>query len=218
MDNKNRIALNILSLRTAFGETQEKLGAALGEKGKTTISNYENGSRQWDYIKNGYLDPTEISGSSKKKVWWHCNKGHDWEAVIANRVKKNTGCPICIGRKVLSGYNDLATKRPDLAKEWNYIKNNPLTPDQVVAGSHKKVWWKCSKEHEWLSAVYNRATDNHGCPFCSEKRAKPVECIDTGVIYKSCYEATKQTGIQSIGMCCNGQRNMAGGYHWRFAE
>ena len=40
--------------------------------------------------------------------------------------------------------NDLETKFPDIAKEWDYEKNAPLTPKQILAGSNKKVWWLCS--------------------------------------------------------------------------
>ena len=43
--NNNRLGLNIRSLRKAYGETQEELAFAIGESGKTTISNYEVGSR-----------------------------------------------------------------------------------------------------------------------------------------------------------------------------
>lgn len=41
----NRLGLNIRGLRKAYGETQEDLAFAIGESGKTTISNYEVGSR-----------------------------------------------------------------------------------------------------------------------------------------------------------------------------
>lgn len=35
---------------------------------------------------------------------------------------------------------------PKLAKEWNYNKNVKL-PSEFMAGSGKKVWWKCSEDH-----------------------------------------------------------------------
>ena len=52
-------------------------------------------------------------------------------------MKRNygRGCPVCAGQQVLAGYNDLASKRPDLAKEWNYEKNGDLLPSQVMCGS-----------------------------------------------------------------------------------
>ena len=50
-------------------------------------------------------------------------------------------------QKVIPGKNDLLTVYPELAKEWNYEKNDDLMPSSVLPGSHKKVWWKCSKNH-----------------------------------------------------------------------
>lgn len=43
----------------------------------------------------------------------------------------------------------LSIVNPILAKEWNYDRNAPLTPDEVTSGSNKKVWWICSTcKHE----------------------------------------------------------------------
>ena len=73
--------------------------------------------------------------------------------------------------KLIKGENDLLTLNPTLAKEWNFEKNGTLTPDQVTAKSHKKVWWKCGKGHEWEAIVVNR-TRGLGCPFCAGRRRK----------------------------------------------
>jgi hypothetical protein len=102
-------------------------------------------------------------------VWWKCSKGHEWEAVIAHR-NNGSGCPYCAGKKVLKGYNDLKTINPDLAKEWNWEKNGDLKPENVTANSGKKVWWKCSKGHEWQVAIASRNYGN-GCPICKSERA-----------------------------------------------
>ena len=45
------------------------------------------------------------------------------------------------------GSRSLAVNNPDLAKEWDYDKNAPLTPDAITFGSAKKVWWKCLKPY-----------------------------------------------------------------------
>ena len=54
----------------------------------------------------------------------------------------------------------------------------------------------------------------------SVKKSKPVRCIETGIIYPSCIEAERQTGIHnaSISHCCNGRYKTAGGYHWEFVN
>ena len=128
-------------------------------------------ANEWNYEKNKELMPTDIKANSGKKVWWKCSKGHEWEASIASR-NKGRGCPYCSGNKVLKGYNDLQTVNQTLAREWNCEKNNGLTPMDVMSNSHKKVWWKCEKGHEWQAIIASR-NGGRGCPVCArEKRSK----------------------------------------------
>lgn len=125
---------------------------------------------EWNWEKNDKLgfDPKILTLGSDKKVWWVCNTGHEWQASIGHR-SRGCRCPYCSNKKVLSGYNDLQTVNPTLAKEWNYEKNNGLTPTNVTPSSNKKVWWKCSKGHEWQAIIGNRHRGN-GCPQCYKER------------------------------------------------
>jgi hypothetical protein len=65
--------------------------------------------------------------------------------------------------------NSLAEKNPKLAKQWHPTQNGDLTPSDVTTGSDKKVWWICSKGHEWDAQISNRTT-GRGCPECSGKK------------------------------------------------
>ena len=125
-------------------------------------------SEEWDFEKNGELTPSEVLPNSGMKVWWRCKEGHGWQTTVSHR-SKGSGCPYCGGKKVLKGFNDLQTVNPTLAKEWNYVKNGELTPSAVMPNSGKKVWWKCSKGHEWQQKIYHR---NNGvnCPICYSER------------------------------------------------
>ena len=124
-------------------------------------------AKQWHPTKNGGLKPTDVTCGSDQKVWWICDKGHEWEARINNRQNGNN-CPICIGKKVLVGFNDLATTVPELAKEWHPTKNNEFTPQNFTKFSNKKVWWICSKGHEWKTAISKRS-NGQGCPKCFDE-------------------------------------------------
>jgi DNA-directed RNA polymerase subunit RPC12/RpoP len=126
---------------------------------------------EWNYEKNGNLKPGHFLPNSNKKVWWKCNKYHEWQATISSRNSGN-GCPYCSNQKVLMGYNDLATLNPTLAKEWNYQKNVNLRPEDFTASSGKKVWWKCNKGHEWEARISSRNSGNR-CPYCSGRK-KPT--------------------------------------------
>lgn len=120
---------------------------------------------EWHPVKNGKLKPSDFAYQSNKKVWWVCSKGHEWKAAINNR-NAGRGCPYCSNKKVLEGYNDLASEHPEIAAEWNYAKNAPLTPNEVVSQSNKKVWWLCEKGHEWEAPIIHRVRVGTGCPYC----------------------------------------------------
>ena len=79
------------------------------------------------------------------------------------------GCPYCVNKKVLVGFNDLASIEPKIAAEWHPTLNGALTPEKVTAGSNRKVWWLCPEGHVWRTAISNRtnAKKRTGCPVCA---------------------------------------------------
>lgn len=131
---------------------------------------------EWDYEKNGLLDPRSILPLTHKKVWWRCELGHSWQAAPFSRTKENgSGCPYCTGRMVLPGFNDLKSLNRAVAKEWYQPLNGKLKPSDVTLGSNKKVWWQCAEGHIWQAAIYSRTRKNNsGCPVCAgmAKRSK----------------------------------------------
>ncbi len=143
-------------------------------EGKNDLkSSYPHLADEWNDDKNLPLLPTQVSAKSNKKVWWKClPHGHEWQAVISERTREGhqTNCPYCGNKKVLQGFNDLATTNPNLAKEWNCEKND-FMPTDVTKGSHKKAWWKCNFcGYEWEAVVYSR--QKCGCPSCAGKIQK----------------------------------------------
>ena len=135
--------------------------------------------KEWDYEKNT-INPKEISSGSGINAWWKCEKGHSWKCIIANRTNgRKRGCPYCVNKKILKGYNDLATTNPELLKEWNYDKNK-IKPDEIIAGTMKKAWWKCEKGHEWYASIVSR-TKNHNCPICNS--SKQTSISEKSIVY-----------------------------------
>ena len=129
---------------------------------------------QWDAERNQPLTPDNTSYGSKRKVWWCCSKGHSWQAAVHTRTGSGTGCPVCAGKVVQAGDNDLATRFPELAREWHPTRNGSLTPEQVVSGGHRMVWWICEKGHEWRAQIKSR-TNGCGCPVCANREIRPTE-------------------------------------------
>lgn len=146
-------------------------------------------AKEWHPTKNIGITPTDVTAGSNKKIWWllpydvpldypveHLRGKHfdfEWEDTISHRLNDGRGCPYLSGHGVWKGFNDLATTNPDIATEWHPTKNGKLTPQDITAGSHKKVWWHLpyedpkTGEHfdfEWEATVNNR-NKGRGCPF-----------------------------------------------------
>jgi hypothetical protein len=104
-------------------------------------------------------DPTTVTFSSNKNKSWKCKIGHTWKANINNRTSQGMGCPYCSGRFAWPGFNDLGTTHPHIAKEM-YLSD----PTKFTFGSRKKVKWKCSEGHIWISSIEGRVKSE--CPTC----------------------------------------------------
>lgn len=122
---------------------------------------------QWHPSKNGHLSPEDVVCGSSRKVWWQCSKGHEWEASISSRARGGTGCPVCTGKRVLSGENDLATIFPEIASQWDREKNEAMSPAQISPYSNRQVWWRCALGHSYRAAVGSRTNGGSGCPYCA---------------------------------------------------
>lgn len=108
-------------------------------------------------------DPQKIRIGSARKCTWQCAKGHQWKTSPGER-KRGKGCPFCSGKYLLVGFNDLKTTHPLIANELVGIDASSLSK-----GSNRRVTWRCSLDHEWVSTP-NQRTTGYGCPFCSGRR------------------------------------------------
>jgi hypothetical protein len=109
-------------------------------------------------------DPTKVIAGTNKKLAWRCKQDHRWKSLVNSRSSQSRGCPVCVNQKVLSGFNDLATTHPELAAEadgWD--------PTKVIAGSHKRLKWKCKLGHVWESTGTERIR-NGSCPICNNQK------------------------------------------------
>lgn len=136
-------------------------------------STYPDLARQWHPTKNGALTPNNVTSGSSRRVWWRCEKGHEWQATVASRVSAGVGCPVCAGKVIVSGDNDLRTNAPEIAAQWHPTKNGALTPEEVSPCSNRKVWWQCERGHEYQAMIAARTVKGSGCPYCAGKRVLP---------------------------------------------
>ena len=180
--------------------------------------------KYWDYEKND-VGPSEIYGGGERVVYWKCEKGHSYARSIIERIR-NKGCPICNGKQVLAGFNDLLSQEPEFAKEWDYELNDCL-PSEIHCGNQSKtIHWICKTcGHKWVSKVKQRKK----CPEC-ERIKLQINVYDatTGAFLYTFANArelcdffgldiNKQRGNISM-ICSRQQKTLMGKYILRHAN
>lgn len=120
-------------------------------------------NKNFELLSEKYID-------SEEKMLWKCTK-EECQEIFDMRfndiLNKNCGCPYCSGVRV-SINNCLATRNPELAKQWHSTLNGDFTPYNFTYGSSQYAWWQCDKGHEWYVQIGNRNTGTD-CPYCSGK-------------------------------------------------
>ncbi len=129
-------------------------------------------AKQWHPTLNKSLSPADVRPKSNRRVWWLCEKKHEWPSTVSNRVGGKK-CSVCSNRRA-DKTNSLSVLFPEVAKEWHPTENRDLTPDDVVPGSGKKVWWKCVRGHSWPAVIRNRTKRGHKCPNCPRTKKSSV--------------------------------------------
>jgi Zn finger protein HypA/HybF involved in hydrogenase expression len=110
-------------------------------------------------------DPRTVTICSNKRMNWKCRYGHIFSGAVSGRILY--GCPVCSGRQVQVGFNDLATLNPELAAQAN-----GWDPKTLKAYSNKKVSWRCEQGHTWSATVSGRSSGS-GCPSCAKYGFSP---------------------------------------------
>ena len=67
----------------------------------------------------------------------------------------------------MPGYNDFATKYPQLAEEWDSDKNGELKPNMILCNYIKLVYWKCKSCGQSYEALTHNRIRGDACPYCS---------------------------------------------------
>ena len=130
------------------------------------LHEFEDFFLEWDFAFNGDSDPMTIPASSTKRVIWRCllNEDHVWETRLTDRIYHGSFCPFHMGNRVHPS-ESLAFYFPDLALEWDPVKNSKHA-DEVTRASGYDAHWICEFGHEWQAVVYQRTLSKTGCPEC----------------------------------------------------
>ena len=128
---------------------------------------------QWADPVLGY---SSVSFGSTKRVRWRCEYGHTWVATPNDRTNHGNNCPVCSGRKIEIGFNDLPTVRPDVLVHWDYNNNN-ISPYEVTEFSTYRASWVCDLGHRWVSNVHSKSYYSSGCPKCLNRTSSAEKDI-----------------------------------------
>lgn len=144
-------------------------------------------------------DNGRVYSHKSKKFLRPIDNGHGYKDVI-----------LCSGGKPFHKYihrlvAEAFVPNPDNLPEVNHKDENP----------GNNAW----SNLEWCTSKYNKNYGGRARKF-GISRGKPVRCIETGDVFFSTGEASRQIGIavSSIAAACTGYRNVqtAGGYHWKY--
>jgi len=174
--------------------------------------------KEWDFDKNKDLNPKDITFKSIKKVYWKCEKGHEWKQVVTNRINSNSKCPYCSNKKAHKEYN-LDILFPQLMIEWNFEKNKKK-PEEYIPNSNSKVWWKCKTcNSEWDDTIRHRAIEKRNCPFCRRFRINNTNSIaytHPHLLEEWDFDKNKKTPYEvSIGSHYKAWWKCKNGHKWR---
>lgn len=151
------------------GRRRQAQKKRLARPGQSLADKYPEIAKELD-AELSPLPADQIPYASNAEYPWVCPEHGTWWAKVGNRTLLGGGCPVCAGKVIQVGKNDLATTRPMLAAQWDYSKNGDLTPHDVTAGSSAIVYWICADcGHSWQQMVSQRAETNLACPKCRRK-------------------------------------------------
>lgn len=168
---------------------------------------------EWNFKMNDEigLDVYEVTKGQGKKAWWKCPKcDSSYDMKICDRTGKRKGnCPYCAGMRV-NHTNSLASKNPSFINEWNYDKNNNITPHDVTSGSDKKCYWICSVcKGNYKMSVRNK-TSGTQCPCCKNKQLKARSLATLKPDIAAEWHPTKNGDLTPYDVVCGSEKKV----HW----
>lgn len=129
----------------------------------------------WNDAKND-IPVSEVSPrEADKRRHWICDQGHEWFVSVEDMVKKRSPgrwCTVCSGKKILAGFNDFPTLRPEIMELWDHDKNSEegVFPEGLPPSSKTPVWWTCDKGHSWT--VPPAVITDDFCHVCHRGRSR----------------------------------------------
>lgn len=119
-------------------------------------------AKQWNYVKNGNLSPSDFPPKSQKSVWWTCdfNPNHTWKDRISNRTSLNRGCKICSKERKISFatiaiyyYLYKVTDDVEIEKSIGKYRIDIVLNKRKIAIEHNGYYYHRNRENNDLEKV-----------------------------------------------------------------
>lgn len=99
-------------------------------------------AKEWHSTLNGDLVPSNVTYATNKKVWWVCDKGHEYKSWINGRTLGGHGCSICSDAqkesKIATELKNYILNKYKAKEEYSIFKNpetnRPLPYDIYIYG------------------------------------------------------------------------------------
>lgn len=194
--------INKVNGKVYVGETKQNPPSKRWKNGKNYKSNkYFTRSIEkygWENFEHIILEECDCTAQEMKEIEQYWIEHYDSR-------NPSKGYNIAPG-----GYDGLPPLALKKAKEWKLLHPEMLI--QNVSAMHK---WQQKHSCEI------RAMRQSNIKKATTARKRPVECVETGIIYESASDAARKiNGVSQSKICqvCNGKRNICGGFHWRYAK
>lgn len=184
----------------------EELEIELISKYKTQDSKYGYNLASGGGVNKGFKfsqEARENLSNIRKKQWENGDfKKRMSETRGGHAVSEETKEKI--KRACMEKWNDM-----DFREKMSNAKKERCQDDEFrekMSSIIKKMW----ENPEYIDKI--SGSNNYN--------ARSVVCVETGKVYGCIKDAFKDTGINNfnISAVCSGRRNVAGGYHWKYAE
>ena len=133
-------------------------------------------AKHWHPNRNGDITPRDVFKGSHYKAWFHCSKcNHDFECSIHN-VIKGKWCPYCSNKKLCDDSDctqcfEKSFASHSMAEQWNYTRNDDITPRYVFKNSHNKYWFHCPDcNHDFENTLGKISSSGRRCQYCSNRK------------------------------------------------
>ena len=126
-------------------------------------------AKMWS--KQNWLSADQVLPNTNMATWT-CPTCHgDYSARIIEVINGEAECPYCNNKKLLSGFNSLADKYPDIVNLWS--DQNELSPNQVLPNTTIATWTCPTCRENYPARIIDVINGVADCPYCSGRKALP---------------------------------------------